>query len=79
MENVTYGVTEETYSVNGSVRNSYGIACYADVDECGSATIIKSVRDITSDYNMIVEVVRQFNANKLDLLHFDNVVDDIFG
>lgn len=79
MRNVTYGVTEEKYSINGDVRNSYGIACYSDVDECGSATIIRSVRDITSDYEMITEVVRKFNTNKLSLIHFDNVVDDIFG
>lgn len=76
---ITYGVIEETYSTDEDYRVSYGIACYADLEECGTATIVNSVRDISSDKKTISDIVLLFNTNKLSLIHFEDVVDDIFG
>ena len=49
MMNVTYGVTEEIYSLGTSSRTSYGIAAYADSEEDGTATIVASIHDVTAD------------------------------
>ena len=44
MMNVTYGMTEEVYSLGAERRVSYGIAAYADAEEDGTA-IKQKVRD----------------------------------
>ena len=49
MMNVTYGVTEEIYSLGASSRVSYGIAAYAYAEEDCTATIVAPVHDVTSD------------------------------
>lgn len=45
----TYGITEERYALEKDSRVSYGIAAYSDTDEDGTAMIIASVHDVTSD------------------------------
>lgn len=76
MMNITYGITEETYTLNGESRKSYGIAVYADAEEDGSATILTSVRDITSEQERLAELVRKCNLLELSPIHLDDVIED---
>ena len=57
MMNITYGVTEEIYSLGHSYRTSYGIAAYADSEVDGTAIIVASVHNITSDRSALAELV----------------------
>ncbi len=74
---VKYGTVEEVYTVNGVSRTSYGIAAYADPDIDGTATVVASVRDITSDRAKIDNLVDLCNENELSILHLYDVVENI--
>lgn len=76
MMNVTYGVTEEIYSLGAASRVSYGIAAYADVVEDGTATIVASVHDVTSDKQALCELVSICNRLELSSVHLMDVVED---
>ena len=73
---ITYGITEELYSLGEIRRTSYEIAAYADVDEEGTATIVASVHDITSDKHKLAELVRKCNQLGLSVVHLNDVVED---
>lgn len=79
MMNVTYGVTEEIYSLGASSRVSYGIAAYADAKEDGTATIVASVHDITSDKQALYELVSLCNRSELSIVHLMDVVEDFLA
>lgn len=76
MTGITYGITEETYSLNGNSRKAYGIAVYADAKEEGTATILASVRDITSEREKLSELVEKCNLLELSPIHLDDVIED---
>lgn len=73
---ITYGITEELYSLGEIRRTSYGIAAYADIDEDGIATVVASVHDITSDKHKLAELVRKCNQLGLSVVHLNDVVED---
>ena len=79
MMNVTYGVAEEIYSLGSSSRTSYGIAAYADADEDGTATIVASVHDVTTDKQAIDELVSLCNRLDLSTVHLIDVVEDFLA
>jgi len=76
MNGITYGVTEECYTVGSDRRVAYGIAVYADADTTGTASIVASVRDISSDKKKVEEFVRLCNSGGVSLIHFSEMVDD---
>lgn len=76
MMNVTYGVTEEIYSLGISSRTSYGIAAYADSEENGTATIVASVHDVTADKQSLDELASLCNRLELSTIHLLDVVED---
>lgn len=76
MMSITYGVTEEIYSLGHSSRTSYGIAAYADSEVDGTATIVASVHDITADKNTLAELVFLCNRLELSTIHLNDVVED---
>ena len=76
MMNVTYGMTEEVYSLGAERRVSYGIAAYADAEEDGTATIVASVHDVTADKQALAELVELCNRLELSLMHLNDVVED---
>lgn len=76
MMNITYGITEEIYTLNGKSRKSYGIAVYADSEEDGSTTILTSVRDITSERERLADLVHKCNLLELSPIHLDDVIED---
>lgn len=76
---VTYGITEEVYALGCDRRVSYGIAAYADAELDGTATIVVSVHDITSDKDKLSELVQACNRLRLSTLHLADVVEDFLG
>ena len=79
MMNVTYGVTEEIYSLGAASRVSYGIAAYADAEEDGTATILASVHDVTDDKHVLDELVSLCNLLELSIVHLMDVVEDFLA
>ena len=79
MMSVTYGVTEEKYSLGTSFRTSYGIAAYADSADGGTATIVTSIHDVTSDKQAIDELVSLCNQLELPAVHLMDVVEDFIA
>lgn len=76
MTDITYGVTEEKYSLGDSSRISYGIAAYADADIDGTATVVASVNDITDDRERLSQFVELCNQLQLSLCHLLDAVED---
>ena len=79
MMNITYGVTEEIYSLGHSFRTSYGIAAYADSAEDGTATIVASVHDVTADKQSLDELASLCNRLELSTIHLNDVVEDFLA
>ena len=79
MMNVTYGVTEEIYSLGASSRTSYGIAAYTDSEADGTATIVASVHDVTDNKQALVELVSLCNRLELSTIHLMDVVEDFLA
>ncbi len=77
MISITYGTTEEIYSLNGASRTSYGIAAYSNAEVDGTATIIASLMDITSDREKVDKLVALCNQMELSVIHLYDVVEDI--
>ena len=78
MTSFVYGIVREEYSLSDTRRVSYGIVCYADPETDGTATIIASARDISSDFDSVSRLVDLCNRHILSPLHLRDVVDDFF-
>lgn len=79
MLNVTYGITEEIYSLGAFSRTSYGIAAYAYANQDGTATIVASVHDITANKEALLELVSMCNRLELSTIHLNDVVEDFLA
>ncbi len=79
MSSITYGLVEERYALNGQERTSYGIAIYADAELDGTATVIASIHDITSDKPKLAALVQQCNLLELSPIHLEDVVEDFLS
>ena len=79
MNNITYGISKEIYSLGGNIRESYGIVAYANTELDGTATIIASVKDITSDKKRLQNLVDKCNELNLSLAHFNDIVEDFLA
>ena len=76
MIKITYGVTEEIYSLGGERRISYGVAAYSDAEKNGTGVIVASVHDITSEKERLSRLVDDCNRLKLSSTHLCDVVED---
>lgn len=76
---ITYGIIEEIYSLDAESRTFYGIAAYADAQEDGTATIVASVHDITSDKQALADLVLLGNRLELSTVHLMDVVMDFLA
>lgn len=79
MTTITYGISEETYSVNGTSRTSYGLVAFADAESDGSSTIIASARDISNDKSAVEALASLCNRGNLSICHFDDVIQDFIS
>ncbi len=73
---VTYGITEEIYSIGNDNRTSYGIVAYVDAEIDGTATIVVSVHDISSEKEKLLELIQTCNRLELSTIHLLDVVED---
>ena len=74
--NITYEITEETYSLGTNTRTSYGITAYSRNNENGTTVTVATVHDITADKQALTELVALCNRLKLSAIHFRDVIDD---
>ena len=79
MINVKYGVIEETYSLGTTYRTAYGIAVYSNSEEDGTATVVASIHDITTDKQALSELVCLCNRLELSTIHLNDVVEDFLA
>ena len=79
MIKVIYGIIEERYTLGNESRVSYGISAYSDANENGTATIVSSVHDITSNKESLVRLVDDCNRLKLSTVHLHDVVEDFLS
>ena len=80
MIKVTYGIVEERYTLGNESRVSYGISAYSDdASENGTATIVSSVHDITSNKESLARLVDDCNRLKLSTVHLHDVVEDFLS
>ena len=77
--NVTYADAEEKYALGEEKRISYGIVAYANADQDGTATIVASVRDITSDKKRLKKLVDDCNRLELSTVQLLDVVEDFLS
>lgn len=77
--NVTYGVVRQVYILGEQHRCAYGLVAYANADQDGTATIIASANDISSDMQSVCELADKCNQGKLSLIHFDDIVEDFLA
>ncbi len=79
MNTFTYGVVEEKYKLKNKVRIAYGIVIYADTENDSTATIVASIRDLTTNKNCAEELVDYCNKLQLSPDHFDDVIEDFLN
>ena len=79
MNKITYGVSEETYSLNNQTRTAYGIVIYSNAEEDGTATIVGSIRDVTPNKEKMERLVSACNKLELSPIHIYDVIDDFIG
>ena len=73
---ITYGITEEIYTLGSDSRKSYGIVAYSNADTDKTATIVAAIHDITSDKQKLLELVQLCNKLQLSVIHLGDVVED---
>ena len=76
MMNITYAVTEEKYTLGNESRTSYGIVAYANAEQNGTATVVTSIHDVTSDEQSLRRLVDDCNSLELSIVHLPDVVED---
>ena len=76
MSKITYGIIEETYLINGSLRHSYGIAAYSSVGESITPIAIEYANELSSDKQSLQALVDKCNEENLSLVHFYDIVED---
>ena len=72
---ITYGITEEIYTLGNDRRVSYGIAVY----DSGISTVIASIRDLSPDREAVEELVRLCNQFELSPIHLNDVAEDFLA
>ncbi len=76
---VTYGIIEEVYSLGSDSRTAYGIAAYADVKTGGTAIVLQSIHDMTSDREKLQELVEICNCLNLSTVHLCEIAEDFLA
>ena len=73
---VNYGIIEERYILNNQSRTAYGIAAYADSEIDGTATVVSSVHDISSDLCEVTALADICNRLRIPPFCLRDVVED---
>lgn len=79
MITVTYGITEEKYTLGLQTRTSYGIAAYSNSETDGTAAVIASVHGICEDKEKLSKLVQTCNYLELSVVHLRDVIEDFLA
>ena len=79
MTTITYGVSEEKYSLDDTTRISYGIVAYACSKKDRIPSIVASVRDISNNKTRIEQLADLFNRIELSPIHLNDVIADFLA
>ena len=79
MKDITYAIVKEIYTLGKENRVSYGISAYSHANENGTATIVASVHDITSNKKNLTKLVDVCNRLNLSTEHLFDVVEDFLS
>ena len=79
MNSVTYSIVEEIYILAKERRVSYGVVAYANAEEDGTATILASARDVSSDKRELECFVEKCNKMDLSLSYFKDMIEDFLA
>ena len=71
--NYKYVLTKTTYYNGEHTRTSYGISAISTED---NLTVLCSVEDIAEEQGEVTKLVELCNAEKLEMEHLQNVVED---
>ena len=72
-----YVVVQNTYFNGDATRTSFGIAIVEEYD--GITTVLESMSDISMEKKAIEELVKYCNEQKLELMHFQDVIMDFLA
>lgn len=72
----TYGTVTESYSLGNTSRVSYGIAVYAHTECDGTAAVIASIHDVSTEKDKVDALVFLCNLHHLDPVQLCDVIDD---
>ncbi len=77
MVDCKYIVVKNEYIDGENTRVSYGIAA---IENCnGTDCVLESVSDISSDFGAVETLVNICNAEELDPMHIEDVVNDFLA
>ena len=79
MNKITYGIVKEVRTCGEASRISYGIAAYANLDDDGTVTVVASVSDISSDGQIISDLVEKCNRLNLSVCHLNDIIEDFIA
>lgn len=71
--NYKYVLTKTTYYNGDHTRTSYGISAISTED---NVRILCSIEDISDEQDELAKLVELCNAEKLEIEHLQNVVED---
>ncbi len=77
--NITYGISEAAYSLDNDSRISYGIVAYSNTETDGTATVLLSINDITSDKASLTALVNKCNLLEVSTVHIRDIIDDFLA
>lgn len=79
MTDVTYGVSEEKYSLGTVTRISYGIVVYSNSGTDGTAAVIASARDVCADKQRMENLAEKLNRLEVSPIHLYDVIADLLA
>ncbi|MBO5715203.1 MAG: hypothetical protein J6S23_02275 [Clostridia bacterium] len=71
--NYKYVLTKTTYYNGEHTRTSYGIAVISTED---NVTVLCSIEDVSDEQDELAKLAELCNAEKLEIEHIQNVVED---
>ena len=77
--NTAYGVVTEIYGLEGETRCPAEITAYANADADGTASIVASVMDISSNETQVKAFVGRCDPERLPVCSFQNKANDFLA
>lgn len=76
MSSIIYEVTEDTYLIDGELKQIYGIAVYSNDKNNAKKTLLKAINNITTDKYKLSQLAKACNSCNLSPIHLKDIVED---